>query len=100
MKTLVLQEITKIFERRKNEIYSLLKERKDELKPELQHQMFGAMNEIDIFLNTLEYYREKEIDFEMKNAVLVGPMIRESMVKKFVKGINKKISDIAIAKRK
>ena len=96
---MVLGEMAKIFEKRRAELYSLLSERKDEIKPELQHQMYGAMNEIDIFLRTIEYYRQKEIDNEIKNAVLVGPMIREGVMTRFVKNINKKMSGMRQKRR-
>lgn len=96
---MVLQEITKIFERRRSELHSLLSDRKDEIGPELQHQMYGAMNEIDIFLKTMEYYREKEIDHEIQNAVLVGPMIREGMMTRLVNTLNKKMTDIKLARK-
>jgi hypothetical protein len=86
---MVLLEITKIFERRRAELYNLLEKRKDELKPELQHQIYGAMNEIDIFLKTIEYYKEKETDHEMNRALLVGPMIRDDMMTRIVKKISK-----------
>ena len=97
---MVLSEITRIFEKRRSELYNLLSERKEEIKPELQHQMYGAMNEIDIFLRTMDYYKEKEIDNEIKNAVLVGPMIREGMMTRLVNSINQKMSDIKIQKRR
>lgn len=91
---MVLGEMSKIFERRRKELYTLLTERKEEIKPEVQHQMYGAMNEIDIFIKTIDYYRKKEIDMEIKNAVLVGPMIKESLVSRFVNKLNNRISRI------
>ena len=97
---MVLNEISKIFEKRKTELHSLLSERKDEIKPEQQHQMYGAMNEIEVFLRTLEYYRQKEIDKEIKNAVLVGPMIREGMVTRMLNNINHKVSIMRGSKKK
>jgi hypothetical protein len=92
---MVLSEITKIFEKRRAELYSLLDKRKDELKPEIQHQIYGAMNEIDIFLKTIEYYKEKETDHEINRAILVGPMIKESAMARFAK----KISRLKLKKR-
>lgn len=93
---MVLSEITKIFERRRSELYSLLDKRKDELKPEIQHQIYGAMNEIDIFLKTIEYYKEKETDNEINRAILVGPMIKEDKMTLFMK----KLSRLKFKKRK
>ncbi|OVE74897.1 hypothetical protein BVX95_00890 [archaeon D22] len=90
---MVLAEITKIFEKRKMELYQLLNERKEELKPDVQHQMYGAMNEIDIFLNTVEHYRQKEVDDEIKRLRLVGPMIREGKVSKFFSNVSENLSN-------
>ena len=89
-----LSEITRILERRRAELYNLLDKRKDELKPELQHQIYGAMNEIDIFLKTIEYYKQKETDHEINKAFLVGPMIKEDAMTRFVKHVNHKISKL------
>ncbi len=86
---MVLLEITRIFERRRAELYNLLEKRKDELKPELQHQIYGAMNEIDIFLKTIEYYKEKETDHEMNRALLVGPMIKDDLMTTIMKKVSK-----------
>jgi hypothetical protein len=95
---MVLTEITKVFERRKMDLHTLLNERSDELKPEVQHQMYGAMNEIDIFLKTVKYYREKEVDTEIKKLRLVGPVIREGKMMKFVNNINEGLSNFRIKK--
>lgn len=95
---MVLAEITKIFEKRKMELYTLINERNDELKPEVQHQMYGAMNEIDIFLRTVEHFRTKEVDDEIKKLRLVGPMIREGKISKFITNMGQGISNIRIRK--
>ncbi|MBR9690798.1 hypothetical protein GOV08_03885 [Candidatus Woesearchaeota archaeon] len=97
---MVLAEMTRIFERRRTELYDLLDQRKEELKPEVQHQMYGAMNEIDIFLKTIEYYKQKEMDSEIQNAVLVGPMIREGMVTKIMGTLNKRVKGIKHRKKR
>ena len=93
---MVLFEITKIFERRRDELCHLLEKRKDELKPEIQHQIYGAMNEIDIFLKTIEYYKEKETDHEMNRALLIGPMIKEDKMTLFIR----KLSKLKLKRRK
>ena len=95
---MVLSEITKVFERRKMDLHTLLNERSDELKPEVQHQMYGAMNEIDIFLKTVKYYRGKEVDTEIKNLRLVGPVLKEGKFKKMVNNINEGFSNFRLKK--
>ena len=71
---------------------------RDELKPEVQHQMYGAMNEIDIFLKTVKYYRGKEVDTEIKNLRLVGPVLKEGKFKKMVNNINEGFSNFRLKK--
>ncbi len=93
---MVLAEITKIFEKRKMELRTLLSERDDELKPEVQHQMYGAMNEIDIFLKTVKYFREKEVDDEIKKLRLVGPVIREGKIKRMFTNLNDGFSNLRL----
>lgn len=51
----------------------MLTERGHELKPEVQHQMYGAINEIDMFLRTIDHFRQKEVESDLKNIVLYGP---------------------------
>ena len=53
--------------------------------------MFGAINEIDIFLRTVEHFRQKEVDDEIKKLRLVGPMVKESKVGKFFNNLNEGI---------
>lgn len=89
-----ISEITRIFEKRRTELYNLLVQRKDELKPELQHQVYGAINEIDIFLKTLEYYKQKETDHEINKAVLMGPMLQEDGMTKLMKKIDSRINHL------
>ena len=95
---MALSEITKIFEKRRIELYNLLEQRRDEIKPEIQHQVYGAINEIDIFLKTLEYYKEKESEKEIKAAILITPSQKESTLSKMINNINEKISNLKIKK--
>lgn len=95
---MVLLEITKIFEKRRLELYNLLEQRRDEIKPEIQHQVYGAINEIDIFLKTLEYYKEKDADKEIRAAILVTPQEKENTLSKMMVKINERISKLKIKK--
>lgn len=97
---MVLLEITKIFEKRRLELYNLLEQRRDEIKPEIQHQVYGAINEIDIFLKTLEYYKEKESDKEINAAILVTPQEKENTLSKMMLKLNERISKLKIIKNK
>ena len=97
---MVLSEITKIFEKRRIELYNLLEQRRDEMKPEIQHQVYGAINEIDIFLKTLEYYKAKDSDREINAAILVTPQEKENKLSKMMSSINEKISNLKIKRNK
>ena len=51
-----LMEIHSIFLRRKNRIERLLKYQEAALEKSRKQELQGAVNEIDLFLKTLEYY--------------------------------------------
>jgi hypothetical protein len=70
---MVLQEIEKIFEKRKTELITLLESDSKTITLEKQHQVYGAINEIDIFLRTLSYYKVKQLEPENCDIKLVKP---------------------------
>lgn len=82
------------------ELYALLDERKNEIKPEVQHQIYGAINEIDIFLKTLDYYKQKDSDKEIRSSILITPMVKESKLSKLAAHLNQTLSKIKIGKKK
>jgi len=86
----MINSITKVIEQRKNELSSLLK-KGDDLTPEIKHQVYGAINEIDIFLRTLNYYRDLEIENEIKELKLVKPEKRQNPLFGFFR--NKKVKE-------
>jgi hypothetical protein len=47
-----------LFERRRAELIELLKTRKEHIDLSRQHQIYGAIKEIELFLETLGYYQE------------------------------------------
>ena len=89
----MINDITKVIEQRKNELTSLLK-KGDELSPEIKHQIYGAINEIDIFLRTLNYYRDIEIENEIKELKLVKPEKKQNPVFGFFKSKKVKKNEI------
>ncbi|MCD6589863.1 hypothetical protein J7K74_01600 [Candidatus Woesearchaeota archaeon] len=56
-----LLELRKVFEKRKYNLIKLLENPKD-LSPEKQHQIYGAILEIDNFLRAIDHFREKEMN--------------------------------------
>ncbi|MBN2881192.1 hypothetical protein JXM83_04010 [Candidatus Woesearchaeota archaeon] len=53
-------KIISLYEERKRKLSSVLTNRKD-LKIENQHQIYGAVNEIDLFLKTLREYQSSQL---------------------------------------
>jgi len=51
-----MKQIKKIFEKRKNELTSLLVNHSTDIDLEKQHQIYGAINEIEVFLTTIDKY--------------------------------------------
>ncbi len=84
----MISDIRKSIEERKTELNSILNKKQD-LTPEIKHQIYGAINEIDIFLRILSYYRNLEIDKEIKELKLVKPA-RSNAIKDFFKKRNAK----------
>lgn len=55
-----LRELKSIYEKRKANLVELL-EKNPRLDPARQHQIYGAICEIDILLKTIDHLREQEI---------------------------------------
>ncbi|MFH1771007.1 MAG: hypothetical protein ABH828_05645 [archaeon] len=66
-----LLEIKKIFERRKLNLMRALENGKEDIELSKQHQMYGAIKELENILKTLDYYQELEVknhfDFRLSN---------------------------------
>jgi len=60
--------IINLYEDRKKKLSSVLSNRKD-LKPENQHQIYGAINEIELFVKTLRDYQIKHGSLNPSNSV-------------------------------
>lgn len=54
---MVLTDIHNIFVNRKSNIIQMLKEQEDSITFEKKHELMGAMNEIELILKTIEYYK-------------------------------------------
>ncbi len=62
-----LVQLKSLYEKRRQSLVSLL-EQHPKLDPARQHQVYGAICEIDILLKTIEHLREQEIldNFELE----------------------------------
>jgi len=54
-------ELKKEIETRKENLILILKNKKDSLEIEKQHQIYGAIKELDHVIRLMEQYREEEI---------------------------------------
>ncbi|MCD6464556.1 hypothetical protein J7L02_03495 [Candidatus Woesearchaeota archaeon] len=71
-----LLELKQIFEQRKQHLIQLLQEKPPELSIEKQHQIYGAILEIDNFLKAINYYRDLEVKKELQRS-LQKPQVRK-----------------------
>jgi len=55
-----LRQLRSLYEKRRVNLVSLL-EKNPKLDPARQHQIYGAICEIDILLKTIDHLREQEI---------------------------------------
>ena len=67
------REVIQLFERRRAELVDILKNRKDTIDLSRQHQIYGAIKEIELFLETLNYYHESMIrDLDKVDNIIMG----------------------------
>lgn len=60
-----LRQLKNLYEKRKMNLVELL-EKNPRLDPARQHQIYGAICEIDILLKTIEHLRDQEIQENYK----------------------------------
>ena len=68
---MVLAKVAEELTKRRNELVKELND--DSIKIEKQHQIYGAINEIDLFLQTLNHISDKS-DKEIGPITLVKPL--------------------------
>ncbi|MFH0875853.1 MAG: hypothetical protein V1859_07990 [archaeon] len=68
---MTISELHKTLEKRQDELVGLLSATNESMTLEKQHQIYGAINELKLVLETLNYYRTKEI-LEYENEPNIG----------------------------
>ncbi len=68
---MVKEDIMEALKNRKDELTEMLND--DSLQLEKQHQIYGAINEIDMFLKTLDYYDKSSQENSFGKITLVKP---------------------------
>ncbi|MFH2021307.1 MAG: hypothetical protein ABIJ34_07880 [archaeon] len=87
---MVLPLIADAMEKRRTELIEMLENSRDSLELEKQHQLYGAINEIDLFLRTINYYQTNSI--EGSSAVnLVRPPEKVNFFGKIFQGFKGKV---------
>ncbi|MFH1589500.1 MAG: hypothetical protein ABIB43_02955 [archaeon] len=61
-------EIKRIFEKRKFNLIKTLENEREDIELSKQHQIYGAIKELENILKTIDYYQEIEVQnhFEMR----------------------------------
>lgn len=70
-------ELKKELETRKENLIYILKNKKDFLELEKQHQIYGAIKELDLILSLMEQYREEEFVSKPRQLVLDDNKLEE-----------------------
>ncbi|NTV23631.1 MAG: hypothetical protein HGA85_04615 [Nanoarchaeota archaeon] len=70
---MVLDEISSQLVKRRSELVDLLENKAQNLHLEKQHQIYGAINEIDLFLQTLDFYQRTSNSVEPQQVNLARP---------------------------
>jgi hypothetical protein len=70
---MVLDEITDMLTKRKAELVDMLENRSDGVALEKQHQIYGAINEIDLFLQTITYHQQNDTEKDIGPVNLLKP---------------------------
>ena len=71
-----------LFEKRRQELIFLLKNRTDEIDLSRQHQIYGAVKEIELFLETIKYFEDISNDDEFDDVILPMPQDKGSFLKR------------------
>ncbi len=78
-----ISEIRKKYKDRLIRLISLLEDKDAQLDVEKQHQIYGAINEIKTFLETLDHYREAEAEDEFRHFSLNGDIKEKKLLRRF-----------------
>ncbi len=87
---MVVTEISSALERRRQELVDMLENNK-EMKLEKQHQVYGAINEIDLFMQTLEYYQKTAVGTDAPIRLVAPPADQKGLFTKIFQGIKDKV---------
>jgi hypothetical protein len=87
---MVLPQVAEVLEKRKSELIDMLENNRDSLELEKQHQIYGAINELELFLHTLSYYEANGIENDSPVKLVKAPE-RNDVIGKIFQGIKSKV---------
>lgn len=83
------KDIIRALESRKDKMSEILTNQKDSVPIEKQHQIYGAINELNVFLRTLEFCREKDMEnkksFDVKESSILKDAEKSRIINTFDK---------------
>jgi hypothetical protein len=97
---MVISELHKTLQKRQAELISLLENKSDEFQVEKQHQVYGAINELKLVLETLDYYRNKEIINGEKDFELLRTEQKDKIISNIKQESEKKPNLVSLIKQK
>jgi len=88
---MVVDELTDTLLKRRAELVDMLENRNDSLQLEKQHQIYGAINEIDLFLQTMSFYEKNSQKKDIEPINLARPVETKGIFTKFFENVKGKI---------
>ncbi len=90
---MVLGEISNLLEKRRIELIDMLENKEEVLELEKQHQIYGAINEIELFLQTISYYEKSSSEKSIEPIKLSKPQdSKKDLISRMFDGIKEKVS--------
>jgi hypothetical protein len=77
-----LEKLRRSIEERRQSLVETLRNGRDELDPSKQHQLYGAIKELESVVQTIDYYRDEQLkgmEFEL-HRVVAAPKRKVAMV--------------------
>ena len=88
---MALPQIAEVLEKRKSELIEMLESNRDSLELEKQHQIYGAINELELFLHTITYYETNGMEDDCPVKLVKAPT-RSDIFSKVFQGIRSKVA--------
>ena len=88
---MVIDEISEMLANRRMQLVDLLENGAQNIELEKQHQIYGAINEIDVFLQTLNYFQQTGIENDIGQIKLARPAEKKDIFSQLFEGLKGKV---------